>query len=200
MTEAGPHGEKLTLDQLKFADAFFEISMLKGMDVGVAPLAFRRAFPQRQGKPDTLARAAYAFSGEPAVRRYIAWRRTNYASRTTVPVTRLIEELERIAVSNLADFIKIDPVTGKVSIDIRENDASQLAAVAELIITPKGEARLRFHDKHTAIQRLGSVHGLFGEKLDVTLTLSDVQRALKKMRDRMAGTETIDEKSEGDKT
>ncbi|MBD3387605.1 MAG: hypothetical protein GF414_01565 [Candidatus Altiarchaeales archaeon] len=77
---------------------------------------------------------------------------------------RLIAELESIAYSDLNDFVKLNPNTNTVNINI---PADKSAAIKSFKETRNG-VEIQLHDKLSAIEKLSKISGLTRDELDIT--------------------------------
>ena len=85
-----------------------------------------------------------------------------------ITTDRVLQELAAMAFANLADFITVDPDTGRPSIDMSGMTRRQAAALtdASIIVSPKGGSttRIKLADKKAALELLGRYLGMWNEK------------------------------------
>ena len=85
-----------------------------------------------------------------------------------ITTDRVLQELAAMAFANLADFITVDPDTGRPSIDMSGMTRRQAAALTEAscIVNPKGgqTTKIKISDKKAALELLGRYLGMWNEK------------------------------------
>lgn len=181
-----------------FAEQFVELSARLGRDHGIGAMAFRRVFPERERafSPETLYVKASRLLADPAVQSHIAWLREGNRKRHQATADRIIEELERIAFYDPLDAVRFDE-DGNILLDLENMPPEQRSAIASIEINEvwgwegKGEERvrtvvgqkikIRYHDKNMALQTLARALGMLRDKVDVTLTLEDIDKAIERV-------------------
>lgn len=90
------------------------------------------------------------------------------AKRTNITQDRVIIELKRIALSNMADFARWDGNT----VNLKESDSLSRAKTAavqeisEVVTEAGGRTKIKHHDKIRALELLGRHLGMFKERPD----------------------------------
>jgi phage terminase small subunit len=113
------------------------------------------------------------------VRQLIAGLQTKRASKLEVKAERVLEELSRIAFSNMADYMEIDETGKPVGLDLRKLTRDQAACIQEISEdstggSGDGERRLiirrkfKLADKLKANELLCRHLGMFNDKIQVT--------------------------------
>ena len=171
---------------MRFARAFFELSIDAKRDHGIAEHAYRRAFPSSQFSE----KRAKTFERNPRVREMIEYLRAELARESLVPAMRVAREIEKVAFANVLDFGRVE--NGQFVLDLSMIDAAMAAVIQEVttveIATDQGVRRntkLKFHSKMDALDKLAKIHGLFMDKSG--LTVDDVDRLIAAMERRLGG-------------
>jgi len=158
---------KLTLLQKRTCDIYF------AMKKPNQAKAHKLAGSTMTGK--TLREEAHKTLKKPQCVEYLdslAQRATKRAERTADEVIR---ELEKLAFSNIRDFLKFSK-KGVVLKDSNELTTEQMACLAEVseYETKLGRKHIRFklHDKKGALELLGRYHKLFTEKREVSANIT----------------------------
>lgn len=187
----------LTERERLFAEAFFEVALEQGTDVGASKLAYRRAFPNATPNDSGLTSMASALVRNERVRQHVAWMRQQYSARMTVPVDRVKEEIERIAFANILDLMVIDE-KGVAQFDLRGLRSRTASAIAEITVDereiPMGKdgpvvlerkIKVKMHSKMDALDKLARIHGIYQDKLNVTFTLDELDNAIAMMEAKL---------------
>jgi hypothetical protein len=186
---------ELSERQRRFAVAYFEACLETGTDYGISQTALRRAFPCDPHVPSDgkeAARLARDLLETPGVKSLIAQMRRDFSRRARVPEGRIVQELERLAVANLNDYIRSDG-RGNMRVDLRGLGRAEMAAVQEITVTEnrnsKGrttiKARVKLFDKLGAADRLLRIFGSFDAANDLPVTAAEIQRVIDAMKRRM---------------
>jgi len=88
--------------------------------------------------------------------------------RTQITADRVLQEVERLGMSQLSDYVKWGP-DGVVLKDSSELTPDQAAAVSEVTQTytkDGGSIKFKLHDKGKMLELLGKHLSLFNEKVD----------------------------------
>jgi len=181
----------------RFAQAYFELTLETGRDWGIAVQAYRRAFPMdkylhARSDDRDAQRAAYAWLQNPAVKQMVSELRRDFAKRAPIPESRVLQELERIAVANLDDFLQRDE-NGNVTVDLSGVGYEQMAAVQEITTTETKDAKgritrktnLKLHDKGAALDRLLRVYGSYEVADNFMISAAELERIILSMRRRL---------------
>ena len=93
------------------------------------------------------------------------------AKRTEITSDRVLEELGKIAFSNVGDFIQMKDKDGLISMEMLDNlTKEQLACVSEITEyeTDRGNKRFRFklHDKIKGLELIGKHLSMFNENIN----------------------------------
>ena len=137
-------------------------------------LAFIREFLVDQNAAAAARRAgysienarkiAYALRNDPKIAAQIEEAQAGRRQKKQITADRVVEELGRMAFSNMSDYVKWGPE----GIELRANallDEDQSAAVAD--VEPKGNgklARVKLYDKLAALNALARHLGMIGGK------------------------------------
>jgi hypothetical protein len=186
-----------TEDERRFAQAYFEAALERGRDWGAARIAYRRAFPTDRYAQAPLdeteaQRRAYSWLQRPAVKKLIGEMRRNYAKRARLPESRVVEELEWLAVANMSNFLKTSR-NGNMEIDLRGLSREEMAAVSEITTIETKDStgrmivktRIKLFDKLGAADRLLRIFGSFNAADDFPVTAAEIQRVIDAMKRRM---------------
>jgi hypothetical protein len=177
-----------------FARAMFELTLERGTDWGLALSAYRRAFPESKLSDKRAHICAQELMARPDVCDLIAEMRREYSKRAPVPQSRIMEELGRVALSNLDDFVKRDK-RGKVTVDLSRVTREQMSALSFIETTESKDAkgrpvvrtRVRLHPKADAIDKILRCFGAYQDPalINVNLSTSELDRVIEATRRRM---------------
>lgn len=114
---------------------------------------------------------------KPKVRKLIDRLQSERATRLGVKADRVVEELARLAFSNMADYMEVDAEGKPVGLNLRNLTRDQAAAIQEVSEdatggTGDGERRLvirtkfKLADKGANLERLGRHLGMFPSKIE----------------------------------
>lgn len=123
--------------------------------------------------------------GEPHIAAEIRRRQQALVQRAVITEDMVVNELAKVAFSNLGDMWSISPITGDPYIDFDKLTDAQKAAISEVKIeydpvrSKKGEqasdmvrmakrVTVKLHPKLAALEALGKHLGLFRERIEVT--------------------------------
>jgi phage terminase small subunit len=127
------------------------------VDLNAADAARRAGY-----SPENANKIAYGLRNQPKIAARIETRQARRSEKKRVTADRVLEELGRMAFSNMADYVEWGPE----GIKLRDNallDEDQTAAVAD--VEPKGNgkvARLKLYDKLAALNALARHLGMTG--------------------------------------
>jgi Terminase small subunit len=176
----------ITERERRFALAFFELSLESGHDIGIASQAYRRAFPMSNDS----GRMAHQLASSERVKALVTVLRAEASDRAAAPASRLVDELERIAYSNVLDYGYVDE-QGQFVLDLSSIGAREASAIAEVEtkerVTDSGVHRttkIRFHGKLDALDKLGRMHGLWADKMK-EMSVEDLDRVIAVMERRL---------------
>jgi phage terminase small subunit len=122
---------------------------------------------------DNARKIAYGLRNKPKIAARIEEAQTRRREKKQVTADRVVEELGRMAFSNMRDYVKWGPK----GIELRDNallDEEQTAAVAD--VEPKGNgklARLKLYDKLAALNALARHLGMIGGKTALSAARHD---------------------------
>ena len=129
---------------------------------------------------------------DPQVMQVIADAFARRAERTNISVDRVVTELARVAFANIKDIVEWD--NGCVTLlDSAAIDDAAAAAIAEVVQSEKGKAKVRLHSKMEALNALGRHLGMFIERTETVnlnldapvyreMSLEEIDRRLADMR------------------
>ncbi len=169
-------------------------------------LAYFRAFPFAVVSDKDARRLAKFLRRRPAVSLMVQHLRRELSDRAMVPASRLIDELERMAFVNLADYGRVD-AKGQLQVDLSRATYRSLAAINEVEVKERvvrsvpvkddGElveredvvqrtTKIKF-SKMDALDRLARIHGLYDAgQLDGASALDILDRAISRMKSKLA--------------
>lgn len=181
----------LTERERRFGEAFFEVALQHG-DQGAGIVAYRRAFPLARCQNSTAYHMASQLLRQPRVVALISFLRAGLAARRIVPAERVVDEIERVALANILDFIEVDD-SGVARVDLSRINSRTAAAISEVTVDERRlpndvvqrRVKIKLHDKMTALRILAQVH-----KLDTTWSLEDLDRLIRELeRGRHGGND-----------
>lgn len=176
----------LTERERRFAEAYFGISVDRGSDAGCALPAYRRAFPLAQSDDRQASVMASHLMRSPRVVAMVTHLRVALSERQVAPAGRVTQEIERLAFSNILDYVNIDD-EGQASVDLRRLTPETAAAITEIETTERvhpesgvltRRTKIKLAGKLDALDKLVRVHGMYQDKLSVLLSSDDIDRAI----------------------
>lgn len=187
----------LTERERRFGQAYFEVALEVGDNQGSLLRAYRRAFPMAENDERSALVMARALMRAPRVQSLVAHLRIALASRSVLPASRVVMELERVAYANFLDYVRIEG-DGSARLDMTRMDQGMAAAVREVDIREKvlvrrsGEGeevrevvdrtiKLKLHDKMGALDKLARVHRMYGDQVNPNFTVEDLDRLIRRM-------------------
>ncbi len=116
-----------------------------------------------------------------------------------VTYDRVLEEIAKIAYSNIADYMSINQSTGEVEFDFSDADAAVLAGIGEIQVDTRIEGtgedacevkriRVKPHNKSAALDMLMRHAGLSKDK--ASGALADLAERIAAGQKRLAGSES----------
>ncbi len=182
----------LTERERRFACAYFDLAVERGTDAGVAGPAYRRAFPLSAADESSHSSLGNQILRLPRVVFLVSLLRERLSYRATVPTGKVVSEVERIAFSNILDYIRIDDA-GQASVDLTRITPGTAAAITELETTerelPNGvvirRTKIKLAGKMDALDKLIRIHGLYQDKLSVNFSQEDLDRAIVDMENKL---------------
>lgn len=192
----------LTERERRFGQAYFECSLEIGDNTATLLKAYRRAFPLALCEDDHAVQLGRTLIRAPRVQSLVAHLRVSLSERAVIPVQRVVQELERVAFSNILDYVRVDPTDGSAQLDLRRISAETAASVREIDIEEKilvrkvedGEegagtttrevvsrrVKLKLYDKLSALDKLSRAHRLYRDP-DAPWNVDDLDRAIQRM-------------------
>lgn len=134
------------------------------MDLNAAQAAIRAGYSRKRAGDQ-----GRRLLNSPEIREAVAAAQAERAERTGVSADRVVEELAKIAFSDLRDVMVWGPdgVSLKDSTTLTE---AQAALVAEVVEGSGKTLRIKRHDKVKALELLGRHIGMFREKVETELS------------------------------
>ncbi len=135
----------------------------------------------------TAKNAASRMLADPRVKAAIAEAQQARADRMGITQDRVLQELAKIAFSNLTDYISEDE-NGDVQIDIKNLEKDKAAGLLSEAILSKNKygssktIKIKQADKVAAIIALGKHLGMFKEQVDHNVNMSLEQLVLESMK------------------
>jgi len=145
---------KLTAKQRRFCDEYL-------IDLNATQAAIRAGY-----SIDTANVIGSENLAKPYIQSRIQKQMDERAKRTSITQDKVIQELTKIAFSDICNYLKVENNQVEVfDTDIIEQE--QLAAIAEIKQNPSGIS-LKLHDKLKALELIGKHLGMFKDKVEVT--------------------------------
>ena len=178
----------LTERERRFSCAYFDLAVERGTDVGIAGPAYRRAFPLSEAEDANHSALGSQILRQPRVVFLLSLLRERLADRMAIPATKVVMEVERLAFSNILDYIDIDGA-GQASVNLSRLTPETAAAIAEIETTeralPNGttvrRTKIKLVAKSDALDKLIRIHGLYQDRMNVVFSESDLDRAIAEM-------------------
>lgn len=183
----------LTERERLFAEAFFEVAMERGTDVGSGRPAYRRAFPSSPVADQNAQALAAQLVRNDRVRIHIAFLRRKFSERVLIPAERVKDEIERIAFANIMDLMVVGD-DGLPSFDLRGMTPRMASAIAEINIDEDTnldtgirtrKIKVKMQDKGSALDKLARIHGIYQDKLNVNFTVEELDNAIRNMESKI---------------
>lgn len=202
---------QITERERRYSVAYVEASIeLARDDADAATLAYFRAFPAAVVSEKDARRLSKFLMRRPAVQQLVQHLRRELSMRAMVPVSRVIEELERIGFANIADFGRIDD-RGQFNVDLSRASYRGLAAINEVEVkervikeTVVNKEDVKNNDaepivetilfrstkiklqKMDALERLAKIHGLYSDgSFDPASALEALDRVINRVKGRI---------------
>ena len=150
--------KKLTPKQQRFAEEFV-------CDFNGTAAAIRAGYSRK-----TARFTASQNLTKPNVAAFIEAELARLREETGLKAERVIEELRKVAFSNLTHFVRWDAegVTFLDSGDLTANQSAAISDVSQTITQHGGTRRIKLHDKPRALEMLGRYFSLFTDKVEHT--------------------------------
>lgn len=170
---------KLTPKQQKFINEYM-------IDLNATQAAIRAGYSQKNaGKigPELL--------GKTRIAQAVAAKQQKLAEKTEVTAERIVQELAKIAFSNMQDYAEWSRrgVVLKDSTDIAPDKAAAVSELTETTTESGGSLKFKLHDKKGALELLGRHLGMFKDKLEVEVTGSIAEQLKAAREARQRGTQ-----------
>lgn len=135
--------------------------------------AMKAIFPGDGIDPKKLSATVRARTFElmhrPLVQAAIAERLKKIADKWELTADRVTAEIAKIAYSNMDDYFKVDPITGKRSLDLDSATRDQMASVGKIKVTTRTDkdgvvtqdVEFALHDKLGALEKAMKNLGLY---------------------------------------
>lgn len=165
VTEKNPEG-KLTPKQAVFVQEYLT-------DYNATQAAIRAGYSERSAQEIGSENLS-----KPLIAKAIEQAQAERAERLGITADRVINELAKLAFSNMEDYIKKDG-NGLASIDLSTVDRGQAAAISELTVDTRKlpgaedeveKVKFKLVDKGVNLERLGKYLKLFTDKLETELS------------------------------
>ena len=133
-----------------------------------ATAAYQRVY--REASAKSASAAGVRLLGNVRVAKRVSALQVERAQRTRVTQDDVIEELKRIAFSDMRTFAEWGPggVKLKDGASLPDDAARCVAEVCETVTKDGGSRRFKLHDKVGALAQLGKHLGLFRGNIDLT--------------------------------
>jgi len=127
--------------------------------------AYRHAYPKCRSEKASESCASRLLTIA-KVSAYLTEVREKSQERTQITADRVLEELGKLAFSNMENYAKWGPdgVTLQSSEDMDPDVAAAVAEVAETITKDGGSIRFKLHDKRGALESIGKHFGMFTDR------------------------------------
>lgn len=148
---------KLTAKQRRFCDEYL-------IDLNATQAAIRAGY-----SPDTANVIGSENLAKPYIQQRIQKQMDERAARTNITQDKVIEELAKIAFSDICNYLKVENNQVKI-FDTDSIQKEVLAAIAEIRQGNYG-LTIKLYDKLKALELLGRHLGMFKDKLEITGTV-----------------------------
>ncbi|CDN87344.1 Terminase small subunit [Hydrogenophaga intermedia] len=133
----------------------FALALAKGVSQAEA---YRQAYPRSQRwKADAVHQQASRTAADPKVSARVTELRRQVAEKTVLESVEIIQEVYRLAVSDIADLMDADGKLlppNKIPLNTRR-------ALASIKVDEFGRIEYKFWDKNSALERAAKILGLF---------------------------------------
>lgn len=123
--------------------------------------------------PKTAEAQASRLLSHVKVAEAVAKAKATRAQRNEITADRVLQEMARIAFSDMRRFTTWGPDGVKLRDyeDLTDEEAAAVSEVSQTITEAGGSIKFKLHDKRAALVDLGKHIGLFTEKLDVSTSV-----------------------------
>lgn len=189
----------LTERERRFAEAYVQTTLELGRDMGAGAIAYRRAFPASQSGEKAIYRVASHLLRAPRVQALIAHLREEMSHATIRPLSHLVQEIEKIAYSNIFDYGKVDG-DGNFTPDLRTVSHRQAAAIQKIEVRERvmldgtivRSTKFELYSKSTAQDQLARIHGAYQDKVNLNFSVEDLDRAIATLEHRVEQAKLLD--------
>jgi phage terminase small subunit len=163
--------------QKRFADEYL-------IDLNATAAALRAGY-----SPNTAAVIGYQVLHKPLVAAYVAQRQAELSRRTGISQERVINELARIALSDMKNFAEWGPdgVTLKDSEGLDPADSVCVAEVSQSTSKDGGSIKFKLHDKRAALVDLAKHLGLLPNDVNIKLANTSDADLIERAKSVLAG-------------
>jgi phage terminase small subunit len=154
-----PKSKSLTPKQDRFCQEYL-------VDLNATQAAIRAGYSEK-----TANVIGHENLNKPEIQERIQAKMNRRAERTEITADRVLEEIARIAFSDISEVLEWDGRTFTIK-PFAKLTKAQLAAIAEMneSVTVAGASqKIKFHDKLGALEKLGKHLGLFKETIDLNI-------------------------------
>ena len=117
----------------------------------------------RAGYSETNSRQATVnILSKPSIQAEITKKLGEKFRKLDINVDNVLQEIARMAYSNVMDFIEVDQTTGNFSVDLRKVDRNQAAGISEVFYDSEGRPRVKLVDKRSSLELLARYLKLIG--------------------------------------
>lgn len=145
---------KLTAKQRRFCEEYL-------IDLNATQAAIRAGYSAQ-----TANRIASENLSKPDIQSRIEKLMVERSQRTAINQDKVIQELSKIAFSNISDYLKVEDNRVEV-FDTDKIKQEMLAVIAEIKQTDS-KLSIKLHDKLKALELLGRHLGMFKDKLEIS--------------------------------
>lgn len=179
----------LTERERRFALAYVQVTADVGRDAGMAIVAYRRAFPMSDPGKHASFTLATALMKSERVAKYVGVLRDQLSSMQLLPARRMVQETERIALSNILDYIRVYP-DGEVRFDLSDITPEQAACIQSIEIEetfkpPGRKLKIKLHDKLKALDMAHRINSSYNDKMSLTLNVGQLDQAIEETKQKL---------------
>lgn len=183
----------LTERERRFGEAYFEVALQHSDSNSSLLLAYRRAFPLSENSDRSAHMLARSLVQAPRVQVLVSRLRESLSMRRAIPAERIIQEVERIALSNVMDYLNISQDGKGMVVSLSRLTPATAAVIQEITIdetynhksdTTHRVAKIKLYDKLSALNSLARMKGLIRDR-PFRLSLDDLDTMIHDMRHQL---------------
>ena len=129
------------------------------IDLNASQAAIRAGYSER-----TSREMGYELLTKPHVQEALQQAQKKREKRTNITADRVLEQLARVAFSDIGEFVEFDGTT----VTIKSSKDVDGTVLSEVSATPAG-LKIKLNDKMKALELLGRHLGMFNDKLNISV-------------------------------